>query len=408
MQEKVKEMPSCGGGSRNRAAIIIIAAILALILIFGAVLGIGLLIREAGAVVSYNGITLSEGVASYIASTQKATYLRALRDRGIDAYDSAEFWQSECRDGVNYKADFAAQLEKYVRWVAIAAYFYDRHKTLDAASREWISEKTRDVLDNKVGGSVAKFNEEAAPMGFTYADFCSATELLYKAERATEAVYGVDGVGLATDKNRYILEDYLKSYANVQLLYIRKSDKFLLDDKGNRVVEGGRDVLTPLSDAERAERLEHISDITDAIEAWRTGGNGKINEDYFNGFYTYYNDEPEYSASGYFFKRGTAYTEWYDKEVFPGIVDTALEMNVGDFARVDLDNVVVFLYRKECPQGAYMAYGIEDFFGDFYKNCAAHHFNTMTSELLGDVTVKDAYYGINLVKIYQNTKFKIS
>ncbi len=409
MQRKVKEKPIEKCASKNRIAIIIIAAILAAILILGAILGIGLLVREARAVVSYNGITVSEGVASYIASTHKATYLRALRDRGIDAYDGAEFWQSECRDGVAYKADFAEQLERYVRWVAVAAYFYDRHDTLDSTSRAWIAEKTRDVLHNKSGGSVAKFNEEAAPMGFTFADFCSATELLYKAERATEAVYGVDGVGLATDKNRYILEEYLDSYANVKLLYIRKSDKFLLDENGNRVVEGGRDVLTPLEDDEIAERLLHISEITDAIDAWRTGGNGKINEDYFNGFYDYYNDEPEYSESGYFFKRGTAYTEWYRANVYSDVVDTALEMNVGDFARVDLDdNVVVFLYRTECAEGAYMAYGLEDFFVDFYKNCANEHFGTMTDELLPDVTVKDAYRNINLVKIYQNTKFKIN
>lgn len=407
MQKKETDIPSEASPRRRRVAILIIAAILALILILGAVLGIVLLVREAGALISYNGITISEGVVSYILSTEKANYLRSLRDSGVDAIDSAQFWQSEYKDGVSYKQNFSARLESYIRWVAVSAYLFDRYSALDNTEREWIGEKTREVLELQAGGNVASFNKEAEPMGFTYDDFCSATELLYKAERAVEAVYGKGGVGIATEANRSILEKHLESYTHVKILYIRRQDKFLLDEKGNRVVENGRDVLISLTDSEKAERINHIYALTDAIEALKTGSDGRINETYFDSFYRYYNDEPEYAESGYYLKEGSAYTEWYREEVFGEVVEAALSMEVGEFRRVDLDDMAVFLCCTECPKGAYAAYGLENFFTDFYKTAASSHLREMTDALIPEVTVKNEYYNINPVKIFQNTKFKI-
>lgn len=407
MQRKETEVPREQAPNKNKTAIIIIAAALGAILLLGVILGVVLVVREAGAVVSYGGVTITEGVASYIASTTKATYIGSLRDKGIEAYDDAQFWQSEYKDGMTYKDDFARQLEGYIRRVAVSAYLFDRHTALDSAARAWINEKTTEVLDHTAGGSISAFNKEAEPMGFTYSDFCLATELLYKAERAVNAVYGEGGVGLATDANLYICEEYLKEYAHVKLLYIRTSDKFLTDDNGNRVVENGKDVLTPLSNDEKAARLKHIAEISAAIDALKTGGNGRITEQYFNSFYEYYNDEPEYSKSGYYFKSGAAYTEWYRENVYSDVVDMALSMNVGEFEIVKRDEAVIVIYRTECPTGAYMAYGLEDFFVDFYERCATEHLYDMVTELLPEVVVKDAYHNINLVKIYQNTKFKI-
>ena len=53
---------------------IIICSFLALLLVFGIVLGTIALIKEMRSVVSYNGVRIDKGVASYLAATYKATY----------------------------------------------------------------------------------------------------------------------------------------------------------------------------------------------------------------------------------------------------------------------------------------------------------------------------------------------
>lgn len=392
----------------RKITIIIIAAILALVLLFGAILGGILIIREANAAVSYGGVTITKGVASYIASTYKATYIGKLRDQQISAYDGVEFWRSECRDGVTYAQDFAEELQKHIRGLVVSCYFFDRYATLSGDERAWIEEKVRATLDYRAGGSVAKFNEASAKMGFTYADFRDAIEFLYKAERAVTAVYGPDGAGLATDANIPLCNQYLNEYAHVKLIYIRKNDKFMLDENGNRLVEDGRDVMTALTNDEKAKRQEDIASLKYAIEALRTGENGGITEIYFDSFYEYYNDEPEYSSSGYYLKEGTPYSEWYDEHVYSGVVDAASKMEVGEFDCLTLDEAVIFIYRKECVPGAYMAYGLEDFFVGFYSDLALKHFSDMTKEILPDVVFKDIYREIDLVDIFQNTTFKIA
>ncbi len=407
MQREKRGSESAYKVGGRRITVIIIAAILSMVLLLGIVLGGILIVREANAAVSYNGISITKGIASYIASTYKASYIGRLRDQQIEAYDGAEFWQSECREGVSYKDDFAAELENHIRYLVVSAYFFDRYAALSSTERAWIEEKTRSVLDLNADGSVAKFNEMAEPMGFTYSDFKGAIEFLYKAERAVTAVYGQDGTGLATESNIPLCNEYLSEYAHVRLLYIRKNDKFMLDDNGNRVVENGRDVTTPLTNEEKAARTEDIASIKAAIEAWRTGGNGGITEIYFESFFERYNDEPDYAENGYYFKDGTPYTAWYDKYAYEGVIDAAMAMEIGEFDWVELDEAVIFIYRTDCVPGAYMAYGLEDFFVGFYSDLAQKHFSEMTGELLSEVSVKDIYREIDLVDIFQNTTFKI-
>ena len=393
---------------------IILAAILALILVFGVVLGVITMVREMTAVVSYNGITINKGVASYLAASFKHTYLRYLAQSGVNAYDGRAFWISESEDGRTYGELFKTECETYIRNVAVGAYLFERNAVISPVARKWIDENVREVLDFKAGGSEKKFNEEAAKMGFTYADFVTATELLYKAENAMASIYGVDGSVLASSSNISVCEEFLKEYAHVKLLFIRTDDKFVLDENGNRVTEGGRDKLEELSLDEKAERRNDIADISLAIDNVASGGDGQMSSVYFNSFYKKYNDDPQHSASGYYLSPYSEYTTVF-ADMYLDVVERSLKLEVGgyDKATVDEDgdgdiDAYIFISREAVTPFAYTSSTYEEFFEDFYVDAAAYHYERESATLSTDVNVKPDYYDIDVVALPANTKFKIN
>lgn len=390
---------------------IIVAAMLALIIIFAAVLGIIAFVREATAVVSYNGIALSEGVTAYLASTFKHSYMRYLNEGGYDAIDSSVFWESEDLDGVKFGEGLRRECEAYIRNVTASAYLFDLYGSINAVAKAEIEANIAEILDFQADGSEKKFNEISKDMGFTYSDFVTATEMLYKAEHAVEVIYGEDGSGIASDVA--FLETYLKEYSRVRLLYVRHNDAFATDEDGNRIVEGGRDKLEELSDAEKAKRKEDIAALIRAIDNIDLGLDGQMSELYFNSQYETYNDDPDNAAGGYYFSSTSSFSIGF-AEMYYDVVMMALDMDIGDFGYVDVDedgddlvDVTVFIYRFDTTPYAYASSAYAHFFGDFYTNAASSHFDKLLSELAPDVAVKDAYKEIDLVALNSNGRFNL-
>ena len=98
---------------------------------------------------------------------------------------------------------------------------------------------TAEVLEFKAEGSVEKFNADTEEMGFDYNDFCRATELIYKAERSAELIYGSEGANLkgaslAAERDSF----YKNQYTRVKILYIATRVDILRDDEGELEIDG--------------------------------------------------------------------------------------------------------------------------------------------------------------------------
>ena len=393
---------------------IIIASALALIIIFGATLGIIALVREVNSVVSYDGTALTEGVTLYLASSFKQSYLRHLANIGVDYIDSELFWESSDIDGTPYGDKLRAACESYIRKVAVAASLFDRYASISAEQREKLNTGIAEVLDYKADGSVKIFNEMAAPMGFTYSDFVAGCEILFKAENAVAAIYGADGSALATQANISILEEYLGEYAYVKLVFVRHRDRFVLDENGNRIVEDGRDKLESLTAAEREERRADIDEIIASIDSVAVGGDGQMSELYFASLYEKYNDDPKYSSLGYYFSANSELTLGY-AEMYGNVVSGALAMDVGDYGYYDVDedgddvvDLTVFVHRMAVKSGAYAESAYAEFFEDFYVDAANYHFEKAVDDLAPSVNVKDGYGRINVITLAPNGKFYLA
>lgn len=366
---------------------IIVCSVLGVLLLFGIVLGTIAIVREAGSVVSYEGIRIDRGTASYLASTYKASY------KG-DKSDTAAL---------------EAATEKYIRRIAVAAYLYDRVAGKSDESEKWVERNTAEVLEYKAEGSVEKFNEIAKPMGFDYKDFVKGTELIYKAVSALDAIYGVGGSALSYSENAALAEEYFMSYTHVKVLFIRTENKYALDENGDRVPNGdGTDMTVTLSAEERAERLADIAKITELIENAKNGVGTEMSLEEFDSYYEKYNDEPEYADSGYYLHPDSDFTRYLKGEGgYPHLAELALSMDVGEWGYTTDGDVTCFVYKYAPIMPDYASSDLNRFFTDFYADAAEHFFMESVDELSADVRVKKKYAEIDVAALEKNSLFKI-
>jgi hypothetical protein len=121
----------------------IIAALLALLLLAGAVLGTGC--KSSPAVITLGSVTVTEDVYTYWLSCYKYLYLSRYMDLGIR--DTEEGWGEIYREGKSYGEVFRDSIEQDLRRrIAAAALFDANGLSLSAAARQEIAAKMDDVF----------------------------------------------------------------------------------------------------------------------------------------------------------------------------------------------------------------------------------------------------------------------
>ena len=404
--------PAPAKKSKNRLFIIIIAALLAAALTVGAVFGIIAIVRESGAVASFEGVRISEGVANYLASTRKKDYMRYLGSAtGIPASDTPEYWQTENKDGVSYAELLRGDVEKYIRQVVIGSYIYDMAGGLDSYDREYIDTLTSDILMREAEGDKERFNELSSPMGFDYDDFCRGTEMVYKYRLAASAIYGSDGSGLTTAEK----EEYLATYSHVKLLFIRTKYEYATDSDGNYIIDGQGYVKYELSESDVASRVSDIEEIRSLIEGKRNGADAIISPEVMSTFINKYNSSDTYADTGYYLspKSGFVYDSIYNQdpdfvEMSEKIAKSAFSADVGDYVEFSTDDGVGFIYKYEVSPGAYSKGELSQFFSDFISDAVDHFYTLELESLSPAVKIKDSFYKIDLVALpYNKSMFAI-
>ena len=386
--KKTKEKPS-----RKKVLLTIICIFLALVIIFGITFGIILWVKNAKAVVSYKGTRLTEGECKYLASSYKYRFLSELVGKG--AYDDPDFWNSKYDQDATYGDLLKEKTEAYIRNVTVAAYIFDSYCKLEKSDKTNIARAVREVLDYKADGSEDKFDSLSEQYGFTFKDFESVTELLYKAQFVMARIYGVDGSNMQS----YTAEcnEYFDTYSHVKLLFIRTEDKFSLDADGNRERdENNEDIKIPLTPSEVIEREALIGDIVDAIDAYENGGDLGMTSSHFNALLSEHDEgDPYMRNTGYYFSAESEYSREFSEE-YPEIVAKALEMEIESYERLDLSGgVVCFIYKYANIPFAYTDTSEGGCFEDFYALAAEHSFYDAVNELVGDVKIKDSFFDID-------------
>lgn len=380
----------------------------ALALLFGAVMGIILAVRNARAVVSYGGVRMDKGAASYLAATYKDIYIKKLIDNQIYAYDHEEFWEEEYEEGVTFGELLRSETENYIRSVAVGAYLFDRYSTLSREEKKNIRDAAEAVLSDKAGGDRKKFNEAAEAMGFDYSDFLRASELLYKAKQAKTLIYGNRGSVLESGAFPAECEKYMSTFSYVQLLFIRTEYEYETDGEGNYLRNpDGSLKRRELTAEELEERLADVEEVRRAIDAYENDSDNQMSPESFMSFLEKYPYD-DYATTGYYLSVYSSYTYGFSEAVDLELTLELLDMEVGEYAEFDTEYGICFARCAEAEKNAYKQDSLSVFFSDFYSDAADYLYEEACLELMPEVTVKDRYAEIiDPVKTEANGEFVI-
>jgi len=391
--------------NRKKVLITVVCIFVAVVLLFGATLGLILAVKNAKAVVRFKNVRIYEGEANYLLSVYKRDFL--IRHH---SYGDESFWEEKYDEKHTYRDLLAEESEKYLRDIAIRNYMFETVDGIKFTGLDELSVKKaiNEVLEYRESeGSVEKFNELAAPYGFDFDDFSSAAYLLYKAEAVQSRIYGADG---SLIKNSPLdCEKYFgNNYSHVKLLFIRTEDKFELDDKGNRVQdENGLDKRIELTPEQKAERLATIADIEAKIEARKNNSGTQMSVTHFDYLISTVGErDKERADMSYYF---SAYSEFSNEfyidpngkvnESRLELVKECLSMDKDSYSRKDLDEgVVCFIYKYENGANAYT--NTDDLcFSDFYALCATKTFGDTVLGFYDDVIFKEKFYMTDFVSL---------
>ena len=390
---------------KNRFLTIFICIFASVVLTFGAVLGIVAGVRSARAVVTYENVRVDAGALRYLAAYYKVTYIKALRASGVNANDDERFWNRTDESGKTYRELYTESFEGYIRALVASANVFLTYSSYTKADEASVMATVEDVLTYQAGGSEKEFNKAAEKYGFDYDDFCSAAELLYQAGKAKSVIYGNDGeaLGYSAEESK----KYFETYSHVSLLFIRTEEVFVTDDEGNLVYGDDGNVLTrEMTEEERAERLSMIDKLTAAIESKKVGGDHQITTQMFELYLEKSDGDAEMHEKGYYFNKNASATQEFYAE-FPEIVDTALEMELYDYARVDCSIGVCFIYKYDPTDGAYSD-SENLFFSDFYSDAADYLYEDILNTLSPEIRVKDKFFETDYVAIPMLSSYVIS
>ena len=370
----------------KRVFIVFSAAFLACILTVGIVFGAIGIAKNNSSVMKYKGIYLKDGVSSYLAASYKYDFMSALTRSGVECYDSPYFWESKSEDGRTWAQVLEENTERYLKRVIIGSYLFDRNTRLNKNDKAVIAKAVDEVLEFRADGSVARFNELAEAMGFTYRDFETAAELMYKYEMAESVIFGYDGSALESGGFTAECNEYLKSaYSHVMLLIIRTDGELITDPVT------GKEVVSEYDDTTRAKVEADIERIRQLIaNAESNAYDEQMSPEAFAWYVNEYKTGTVNDTEGYYFSSASSYSLEFAEDA-PEVVRLALSSEVGHYAECELDIGVCFIYKMEPEDNAYSRISLSHFFEDFYVHASSYVYSTSLDVYLPDVTVSDRY-----------------
>ena len=367
----------------------IVCIFLAILVVFGIVMGTIAIVRGARAVAKAGNITVEEGVANYFASQFKITYIAALKGDGVKGVeDTSEFWARKDEDGKSYGERLESEFKVYLSEIIAGNIIFDNYGELSGGDEAIIERTIASTLKWRADNSKDEFNSMAEKYGFDYDDFCKAAELLYKAERAQEIIYGSDGKNLDST----LAEEYYENYTHVSLAFIRTDYKRKLNSST------GLYEYEEIDSIEKAQRLAKIAELRGYIDNIKTGEGDIMTALTFREIENDYEGDPDVE---FYFSRTSVETAIFAED-FEGVVEMSYKMKDGEFAYVEC-NVpadpetgyrgfvgTCFIYRTADNTMPYLD-NDNTFFSDFYTNAADYYYSQNLKEFARDVEFTKRY-----------------
>lgn len=428
---------------RTRHIIIIaVCVVLALAIIFGAVLGIVTAVRNASYVMKADRVGMDKGVASYLISLYKYDYVISYEG----AKDTDEFW-SKPRVTGNEGDLFNFSATKHLKQIIAANALFDQYAELTDNDKKRIDLATNEVLNFKASGSKRVFNEKTKDMGFDFDDFKKGSEMIYKANIVASRIFGEGGANMPSLFGDFCESFYENNYIKAKILIIRTentfayetdaSGKFVLDAKGEKIPiydtdSSGNKIHStrPLTHDEKAERMGYIEELDRLAAELSESPNSTITRNRFNALLSEVAEKYDENVlsgvtDGYYLMRKSYTTSDYgnmeivksdyterlglDHIVSQAYLLDTNEIYVYESGAIASDHTATETYSYKCyvvkeekDEGAYTKSSLEHFFRDFNALASYFLYADLIEEKTDDVELTKKWDAINPVAIPMN------
>lgn len=400
--------PATSAQKSRRIVITVVAILLGVAILSGAVTGIVIGVINASYLMYCNGVGVDGGVARYLASCYKSDYMANLESQGIMSADLPAFWQQKVHPDVSttYADYLNIYVENSIKNIVAANSIFDARFKLTQNDRIELEVATQEILTYRHSGSEKAFNEAASKYGFDFDDFVKGTEMLYKAAVLPSRIFSGSNGDIA-EAYAPECEELFARYTRASVLFIRTNNRYVYDDKGDYVVdEKGNYVTVDLSEEELAERLADIEMLKGIVS-------GKYEFKLYDDMWKKYEKENNSELHDCYFYEKSELTMAIGNK-YPSVLDTlsSLEEHQFGYAEDNDDDEVnsfvgyVFVYRDKPAEKAYLnSSDPAGSFADFFDIVASETYNKMLSEMAKDVELRDAWEEIDAVDIPYNIDY---
>lgn len=375
---------------KNRFLVVLISILIAIVLGLGGIFLLSMAISGLRAIVRTDNVNVDLGTVNYLTAYYKLRYINTLRADGVDADDSADFWESDMGDGVSYGDDFKDELRKFITETVAAADIYVTSHGYTPEDKLSVAYKTDEILAKYADGSVSEFNAIAEKHGFDFNDFQNASALLYKASRANKVAFGEGGKNLLAYPE--LCEEYLAEYSRVALIFFNSTHTYATDENGEYITDSeGEHILRELSEEELAARTEAVARLREAMNS------GTLTREMLIAEIPFSDPIPEMKGKYYYLHPDSEATARLAEER-ESVVNAAIEMTNGEIGFAEYDGGVCFIFKSAAQKGAYEDKDNPTLY-DFMTNAAEFHYPLLLSQTGDEVEFESYYDRLSLLDI---------
>ncbi len=338
--------------------------------------------KKEEALFMLDGYTLNKSEYLYWMSYYKTSFVNVFTEAGYvdpDEYNE-DFWNTSTPEGDSLRSMTVDRVDDSVKKLLVCLKLFDEYG-LDQNSE--IKKSIQTAVDEKIAenidavGSRSVLNKELAQYGLSINSLMDLYDVEYRRAFVLDHLYGDNGIEKITQEERDTY--YKENYHRIKHILIDLNEKYVLDDKGERVMDPatGYYKTEKLTDDEKAERKKLAEQILAKAQA---------GEDFEKLIEEYGEDEGmTYYTDGYYVKEGDSYEE--------NFLNAALEMNVDEVRLVESTYGMHIMKKYPLPEQGYTKEINVNFFSGLDDLVGEDKENKKLQAYFPQITVDQSVYG---------------
>ncbi len=314
-------------------------------------------------VMTYGSSSISENEFRYYLATYKGRYAQTYSD----FKDSHEFFsRSIDSEGRTAEEVLYEMVQHNVKMTLVTEELFEEYNlTLPAGCEDMINDFIAGLVEDYAGGNKNVLNAALGEYGINMKMLKTICLRDEKTSALYDFLYGEGGEEQIddVDRTKYLNDNYVR----VRHIYVNNKYVYDTDEEGRqKYTEDGLYATRGLTDEEKAAKDALVKAIDDSL------AEGGDFEEVYEAF-----SEDKYYENGYYITR--------DMDFIDGVIETAFELEVGEYEKIESDYGTHYVMRLEMDERPWENEGSADFFENYDETVSESLFAEKIESYIGEV-----------------------